>query len=76
MSKIREYRESIGLSQEDFAKALKVQKSTISRIETGKRTPSVGLVTRICEHSKGVLTANDVIDIASAPPLTPEGASQ
>lgn len=62
----------MGLSQEEFADALNVRKSTISRIETGKRTPSVGLVTRICEHSRGALTANDVIAINQSPPLSPD----
>jgi transcriptional regulator with XRE-family HTH domain len=67
MSKIREYRQSIGLSQEAFALALNVRKATISRIETGKRTPSVGLITRICEFSAGALTANDLIAVNLAP---------
>lgn len=67
MSKIRDYRKSIGLSQEAFAKALNVGKPTISRIETGKRQPSVGLITRICELSKGILTANDLISVNLAP---------
>lgn len=67
MSKIREYRKSIGLSQQEFARALNVQKTTISRIENGKRTPSVGLITRICELSKGKLTANDLISTSIAP---------
>jgi len=72
MSKIREYRKLIGLSQEEFAKALNVRKGTISRLETGSRTPSVALVTRICEFSKGALTANDLIVIPSAPRLAPD----
>lgn len=67
MSKIREYRKSIGFSQEKFARALNVRKTTISRIETGKRTPSVGLITRICELSHGALTANDLISVNLAP---------
>lgn len=67
MSKIREFRLSVGLSQEAFARALDVRKTTISRIETGKRTPSVGLVNRICAFSKGVLTADDVIAVNLAP---------
>lgn len=67
MSKIREYRKSIGLSQEEFARAINVRKGTISRIETGARTASSALVTRICEFSKGVLTPNDLIVVTNAP---------
>lgn len=59
MSKLREYRIARGLSQEDFAKSVGVQKAAISRIEQGKRVPSMGLVSRICEASGGELTAND-----------------
>ena len=62
MSKLREYRQSQGLSQEQFAKSVHVRKATISRIENGQRVPSVGLISRICEVSKGALSANDFIE--------------
>lgn len=61
MSKLREYRQAQGLSQEEFAKGVRVRKATISRIENGQRVPSVGLISRICEFSKGALTANDFV---------------
>lgn len=59
MSKLREYRLSKGLSQDDVAKAVGVQKAMISRIEQGKRVASMGLVSRLVEWSKGELKADD-----------------
>lgn len=59
MSKLRDYRTARGLSQGDFAKSVGVQKATISRIEKGKRTPSMALVSRMVEATDGVLRADD-----------------
>lgn len=59
MSKLREYRATHGLTQSELAAAVGVKKATISRIENGERTPSMSLVSRICEATKGELTAND-----------------
>lgn len=59
MSKLREYRSAHGLSQENFARSVGVQKAAISRIEQGKRIPSMSLISRICEVTGGELTAND-----------------
>jgi transcriptional regulator with XRE-family HTH domain len=59
MSKLREYRLSKGLSQEDVAKAVGVQKAMISRIEQGKRVASMGLVARLVEMAGGELKADD-----------------
>jgi transcriptional regulator with XRE-family HTH domain len=69
MSKLRAYRISRGLSQQDFAASVGVKKSAISRIEKGKRVPSMGLVARIVELSEGELSADDFMPtIAPAPP--------
>jgi transcriptional regulator with XRE-family HTH domain len=70
MSKLRTFRESRGLSQEDLAKSVGVEKATISRIENGHRVPSMGLVSRLCEVSGGELTANDFMptDVAASEP--------
>jgi len=66
MNKLREYRISLGLSQADLAASVGVQKATISRIEKGKRTPSMGLVARIVEASDGALSADDFLPAKSA----------
>lgn len=67
MSKLREYRSERGLSQEDFARTVGVKKATISRIEKGRRVPSMGLVSRICEATGGALNANDFLPEAAEP---------
>ena len=72
MSKLKQYRTAKGLSQEDFAKSVGVQKAAISRIEQGKRVPSMGLVARIVEASDGELSANDFMP----PAPEPAGAAQ
>lgn len=61
MNKLRAYRLSKKLSQSDLAASVGVKKSAISRIEKGKRVPSMGLVARIVEISDGELSANDFI---------------
>jgi transcriptional regulator with XRE-family HTH domain len=70
MSKLRAYRISRGLSQQDFAASVGVKKSAISRIEKGKRVPSMGLVARIVELSEGELSADDFMP--TIPPAPPE----
>jgi transcriptional regulator with XRE-family HTH domain len=47
--KIRKLRETLGITQEEVAKALGVSKSTVSKWEKGERTPSLGILERICE---------------------------
>jgi transcriptional regulator with XRE-family HTH domain len=69
MSKLRAFRVSKGLSQQAFARSVGVKKSAISRIEKGKRVPSMGLVARMVKLSKGELSADDFMPtIPPAPP--------
>lgn len=42
-NKVEQLRKERGLNQEDFAKALRVSRQTISSIETGKYNPSLDL---------------------------------
>lgn len=42
-NKVEELRKSIGMSQEEFAKSIKVSRQTVSSIETGKYNPSLEL---------------------------------
>jgi len=63
MSKLRTFRKSRGLSQEQLARAVGVEKATISRLETGRRSPSFGLIIRICELAEGELSPNDFVNI-------------
>ncbi len=38
-NRVEELRKRLGMNQEDFAKALKVSRQTVSSIETGKYNP-------------------------------------
>ena len=42
-NRVEELRKRLGMNQEDFAKALKVSRQTVSSIETGKYNPSLEL---------------------------------
>jgi transcriptional regulator with XRE-family HTH domain len=56
---LRKYRRDTGISLEDLAKETNVHKSSISRIERGKQSPSIALMRRLIEASKGALSPND-----------------
>ncbi len=40
---VEELRKSLGMNQEDFAKAIRVSRQTVSSIETGRYNPSLEL---------------------------------
>ena len=42
-NRVEELRKGLDMSQEEFAKALKVSRQTVSSIETGKYNPSLEL---------------------------------
>ena len=42
-NRVEELRKHLGLNQEDFAKAIRVSRQTVSSIETGKYNPSLDL---------------------------------
>lgn len=42
-NRVEELRKGLGLNQEDFAKAIRVSRQTVSSIETGKYNPSLEL---------------------------------
>jgi transcriptional regulator with XRE-family HTH domain len=44
-------RENVGLSQNQFARKLNVNQSTISRVEANKREPGYGLLKKIYSFS-------------------------
>lgn len=48
-NKVEELRKQLGMNQEDFARALKVSRQTISSIETGKYNPSLDLAFKISD---------------------------
>lgn len=46
-NRVRELRESMGLTQEELADRLKVTRQTIHAIESGKYSPTLGLAFKI-----------------------------
>ena len=68
MSKLRAFRISKGLSQQDLAASVGVQKAAISRIEKGQRVPSMGLVARLVDVSDGELSADDFMPLVPSSP--------
>ena len=48
-NRVEQLRKEQGLNQEDFAKALRVSRQTISSIETGKYNPSLDLAFAISD---------------------------
>ena len=48
-NKVEEFRKQLGLSQEAFAKAIRVSRQTVSAIETGKYNPSLDLAFAISD---------------------------
>ena len=49
-NRIEELRKSRGLRQEDFAKAIRVSRQTVSSIETGRYSPSLELAFSISDY--------------------------
>lgn len=48
-NRVEVLRKRLGMNQEDFAKALKVSRQTVSSIETGKYNPSLELAFTISD---------------------------
>jgi len=49
-NRVEELRKRLGMNQEDFAKAIKVSRQTVSSIETGKYNPSLELAFVISDY--------------------------
>lgn len=48
-NKVEELRKSMGMNQEDFARALRVSRQTVSAIENGRYNPSLELAFDIAD---------------------------
>ena len=48
-NRVEEFRKSLSLNQEEFAKAIRVSRQTVSSIETGKYNPSLELAFTIAD---------------------------
>ena len=51
-NRVEELRKSLGLNQEEFAKAIRVSRQTVSSIENGKYNPSLELAFTIDDYFK------------------------
>lgn len=49
-NRIKELRLDLGLSQEAFGKQIKIQRSSVSKIETGENSPSDQTISLICKE--------------------------
>ncbi len=49
-NRIREYREKLGLSQEELGAQVNVSRQTIISLERGRYDPSIGLARRLARH--------------------------
>mgnify|MGYP003387116649 CR=1 FL=1 len=56
------------LTQEQFAQEVGTSSSTISRLVSGRRRPSLDLARRISEVTDGKVTANDFVSEADDEP--------
>lgn len=48
-NRVEELRKGLGMNQEEFAKAIRVSRQTVSSIETGKYNPSLELAFTISD---------------------------
>jgi transcriptional regulator with XRE-family HTH domain len=55
------WREKRGLTLDELAERVGSSKATLSRIESGKQTPSLGLIGRLKEATNGEVTADDFL---------------
>ena len=61
--KIKQLRKSKGISQEDLASMLKINRNYLSRIETGKSEPTSGVLKHIAEiFSVDLNSLLDIVD--------------
>lgn len=56
---IREWREGRGMPQSELTHHLGISQGTLSRIESGERTPSIDLMLRVCRALD--ITPNDLL---------------
>lgn len=58
---LTQYRNNRGISQAEFAKSVGVNRWTINSVETGRRSPSFGLIARIVRVCGGEVSADDLV---------------
>ncbi len=51
-NRVKDFRKELKLSQDEFARAIRVSRQTVSSIETGKYNPSLKLAFEIADYFK------------------------
>lgn len=51
-NRVKDFRKELKLSQDEFARAIRVSRQTVSSIETGKYNPSLELAFEIADYFK------------------------
>jgi transcriptional regulator with XRE-family HTH domain len=70
---LRTYRHKVGITLDHLASQVGATKSTLSRIESGARFPSVDLISRLVVASDGLLRADDFLPVRQ--PLPAQSAT-
>jgi transcriptional regulator with XRE-family HTH domain len=66
MTKLAQWMEATGTTDEALAASVRVDRSTISRIRRGKHEPSLALIKELVKLSGGKLSADDLLGLQSA----------
>lgn len=66
-TKIRIYRDSLGISQSEMAHRLGLDAGTLSEYETGRRIPSLATAFRLQDLTEGVVDARSWVEAPEAP---------
>ena len=67
-NRVEKLRKERGLNQEEFAKAIRVSRQTVSSIETGKYNPSLELAFTIADFFKIILSRMSIKTTTGEPP--------
>jgi transcriptional regulator with XRE-family HTH domain len=61
---LADYMEAKGLTDDDVAKAIAVDRSTVSRLRRKETLPSWGTATKLRKFTRGAVTLNDFVEAA------------
>lgn len=70
--KLRQYLSEFGLTQEQFAEAVGISQSVVSRLVREESYASLEILLRIRDHTNGAVTPNDFLP---PPPLARDSAA-
>lgn len=65
MTKLSEWMAATGITDDALAAAVKVDRTTISRVRRGKHLPSIALVRQLVAFSQGQLSSDDLLGLGT-----------